>query len=118
MAFKNLKNHISSLAQPFISGAMANFGQKESAANAGKIAAKLKNKSPFEIDDSPSQQLLANKLSFSPIQYPLDLGSNELGHYMIFYVNVMNATSYSYGEYDGEVKAIQKLETKVFISRL
>lgn len=84
MAFKNLKNHISSLAQPFISGAMANFGQKESAANAGKIAAKLKNKSPFEIDDSPSQQLLANKLSFSPIQYPLDLGSNELGHYMIF----------------------------------
>ena len=84
MAFKNLKNHISSLAQPFIANAIANFGVKESAANAGKIAAKLANKSPFEIDEAPAQKLLSNKLKFSPVQYPLDLGSNELGHYMIF----------------------------------
>ena len=68
MAFKNLKNHISSLAQPFIANAIANFGVKESAANAGKIAAKLANKSPFEIDEAPAQKLLSNKLKFSPVQ--------------------------------------------------
>ena len=44
----------------------------------------MSKKSGMEIPDSPSQKLRENPLSFSPVQYPLDLGSNELGHYIMF----------------------------------
>ena len=84
MAFTKLKNHISNLATPFAANAINNFMSGGSAQSAGKVAAKLKDKSPFNIDSAPSQKLIENPLSFSPVQYPLDLGSNELGHYIIF----------------------------------
>ncbi len=87
MAFKSLKNHITSLSTPFLSdiaGKASNFMSGGSQKSAGKVAAQLLKKSPFDIPDSPSQQLRQNPLSFNTVQYPLDLGSNELGHYILF----------------------------------
>jgi len=87
MAFKSLKNHITSLSTPFLSdiaGKASNFMSGGSAKSAGKVAAQLLKKGPFDIPDSPSQQLRQNPLSFNTVQYPLDLGSNELGHYILF----------------------------------
>ena len=84
---KSLKNHITSLSTPFLSniaGKASNFMSGGSQKSAGKVAAQLLKKSPFDIPDSPSQQLRQNPLSFNAVQYPLDLGSNELGHYILF----------------------------------
>ena len=84
MAFKSLKNHITSLASGFVSNQVSNFLNAGSQKDAGKVSAQLLKKGPFDIPDSPSAQLVANPLSFSPVQYPLDLGNNELGHYILF----------------------------------
>jgi hypothetical protein len=84
MAFKSLKNHISSLATPFLTDMASNFMNSGSQKDAGKVSAQLLKKGPFDIPDSPSQKIRENPLSFNPVQYPLDLGSNELGHYIIF----------------------------------
>ena len=84
MPFKSLKNHIGNLATGFVSGQISNFLNSGSAKDSGKVSAQLLKKGPFDIPDSPSQKLRENPLSFSPVQYPLDLGSNELGHYILF----------------------------------
>ena len=81
MAFKSLRNHIGSLITPFIADAIAG---KTDAKSAGKVAAQLRKKGPFEIDDAVNSQLVENPLSFNPVQYPLDLGNNGLGHYIVF----------------------------------
>ena len=90
MAFKSLKNHISNLATPFLANSLNNFMSKSGAQDAGKFAAQLKRKSPFNIPDSPTQKLIENPLSFTPVQYPLDLGNEQLGHYIIFESGFMN----------------------------
>ena len=84
MAFKSLKNHIGNLASGFVSGQISNFLNSGKAKDSGKVSAQLLKKGPFDIPDSPSQKVRENPLSFSPVQYPLDLGSNELGHYILF----------------------------------
>ena len=84
MPFKSLKNHLSSLATSAISGAVSNFISAGKQKDAGKVSAQLLKKGPFDIPNSQSQALRENPLSFSAVQYPLDLGSNELGHYIIF----------------------------------
>ena len=84
MPFKSLKNHIGNLATGFVSGQISNFLNSGSAKDSGKVSAQLLKKGPFDIPESPSQKLRENPLSFSPVQYPLDLGSNELGHYILF----------------------------------
>ena len=84
MAFKALGQHIKNLAIPHVSEIVNNFVNSGSQKDAGKVAAKLMKKSGMDIPDSPSQAQVANPLSFSPVQYPLDLGSNELGHYILF----------------------------------
>ena len=84
MPFKWLKNHIGNLATGFVSGKINNFLNSGSAKDSGKVSAQLLKKGPFDIPDSPSQKLKANPLQFNPVQYPLDLGSNELGHYILF----------------------------------
>ena len=81
MAFKSLRNHIGSLITPFIADAIAG---KSDAKSAGKVAAQLRKKGPFEINDAVNSELVANPLSFNPVQYPLDLGNNGLGHYIVF----------------------------------
>jgi len=84
MAFKSLKNHINNLATGFISNQISNFVNSGSQKDSGKVSAQLLKKGPFDIPESPSGKLRENPLSFSPVQYPLDLGSNELGHYILF----------------------------------
>ena len=84
MPFKSLKNHIGNLATGFVSGQISNFLNSGSQKDSGKVSAQLLKKGPFDIPDSPSQKVRENPLSFSPVQYPLDLGSNELGHYILF----------------------------------
>ena len=84
MAFKSLKNHISNLATGFVSGQISNFLNSGTAKDSGKVSAQLLKKGPFDIPDSPTQKVRENPLTFSPVQYPLDLGNNELGHYILF----------------------------------
>jgi len=83
MGFKALKNHIGSLATGFITD-IAGSALSGSQKDAGKVSAQLLKKSPFEIPESQNDKLRANPLSFSAVQYPLDLGTNELGHYILF----------------------------------
>ena len=84
MGFKAFKNHIGSLASTVVADIAGNFMQQGKQKDAGKVSAQLLKKGPFDIPNSPSQALRENPLSFSAVQYPLDLGSNELGHYIIF----------------------------------
>ena len=84
MAFKSLKNHLGSLATSVVADLASNFMNSGSQKDAGKVAAQLLKKGPFEIPNSPTNKLRENPLSFAAVQYPLDLGSNELGHYIIF----------------------------------
>ena len=84
MPFKSLKNHLSNLATSVVADKVSNFVSMGKQKDAGKVAAQLLSKSPFDIPASPSDRLRENPLSFSPVQYPLDLGSNELGHYILF----------------------------------
>ena len=111
MAFKSLRNHIGSLITPFIADAIAG---KTDAKSAGKVAAKLRKKGPFEIDDAVNSKLTENPLSFNPVQYPLDLGNNGLGHYIVFESGFLGYSPQTSGLLGN---ANRKPETKV-ISKL
>ena len=83
--WKSLKNHIANKAMGMAMGHITSaFAAGANPKDAGKVAAKLLKKGPFDIPDSPSAKLRENPLQFSPVQYPLDLGTNELGHYILF----------------------------------
>ena len=84
MPFKSLKNHLSNLATSVVADRVSNFMSMGKQKDAGKVSAQLLKKGPFDIPLSPSEKLRENPLSFSAVQYPLDLGSEELGHYIIF----------------------------------
>ena len=84
MGFKAFKNHIGSLASTVVADIAGNFMQQGKQKDAGKVSAQLLKKGPFDIPNSPSQKLRENPLSFSAVQYPIDLGSTELGHYILF----------------------------------
>ena len=73
--------------------------------DAGKVAAQLLKKGPFDIPDSPDQRLRANPLTFNPVQYPLDLGSNELGHYILFESGFIGYSPQTSGFLDASNKA-------------
>jgi len=88
--FKRVSSHLQSLATPFLSditGQVNNLIGNSSAVTGSqaKVAAQLLKKSPFENLDSPMEALKRDPLGFSQVQYPLDLTSNELGHYILFY---------------------------------
>ncbi len=74
-----------SLAMPHVKSVFNHFANAGSQKDSGKVAAELLEKGPFEIPRSPTQKLQAtDTLKLTSVQYPLDLGSTELGHYMIF----------------------------------
>ena len=88
--FKRVSSHLKSLATPFLSDIAGTVnslvqGQNTISGQQGKVAAQLLKKSPFEKLDSPMEALKRDPLGFSQVQYPLDLTSNELGHYILFY---------------------------------
>ena len=114
MAFKSLKNHLTNLATPYVTDMASNFIKgKQSAASAGKAIKHSFGASPFDLDESPQGRLKQNPLSFSAVQYPLDLGSNELGHYILFesgYIGYepQDKTSFTYGGADSLRKSNAK----------
>lgn len=103
MAFKSLKNHLTSLATPYITDMASSFvNGKQSAQSAGKAIKHEFGKSPFDIQESPQEKLKSNPLAFTPVHYPLDLGNNELGHFILFesgYVGYepQEATTFTHG---------------------
>ena len=114
MAFKSLRNHIGSLITPFIADALSG---KSDAKDAGKIGARLRKNGPFDIADSVSQRIVENPLSFNPVQYPLDLGSNGLGHYIVFESGFLGYSPQTSGLLGGanrkpEKKVISKLPNR------
>ena len=50
MPFSKLRNSLSNLATPFLANAINNFASKQGAKDAGKVAAQLRKKGPFDID--------------------------------------------------------------------
>ena len=111
---KKLKSHITSLATPFVGDIISNFTNNSSAKSSGAVAAQLINKSPFEVDDAPSQKLKRNPLSFNPVQYPLDLGSEELGHYIIFESGFLGYSPQTSGMLDKSVRQVgKKVDSKL-----
>ena len=66
-------------------GVISNFLNSGSAKDSGKVSTQeILKKGPFDILKRPYKKLRENPLSFNHMQYPLDLGSNELGHYILF----------------------------------
>ena len=81
----NAKNHLMGLAMPHVKSVFNHFTNAGSQKDAGKVAAQLLKKGPFDIPESPKEKLQAtDPLKLNSVQYPIDLGSSELGHYMIF----------------------------------
>ena len=77
---KRAASQLKKLSTPFfndITGAVSGItnaftGQQISGSQA-KVAAQLLKKSPFEVDDSPQEKMKRDPLSFSQIQYTIDL---------------------------------------------
>ena len=70
-------------------------------------------KSPIEInrDVGPTASLDNDPFSFASISYPKDLTQDmQQGHYMLFYINVQNATKYIYDPYekDSSIGAVEQ----------
>jgi len=58
-------------------------------------------RTPIELakDSGPMEKLKNDPLDFSTLAYPLDVvNSPEIGHYMLFYINVNNKTRFPYIE--------------------
>ena len=82
-----------STAGGFVASMLGGGGLEQSANNSqGKVAAKLLTKSPLELSRIDKvEDAKADPLAFSTIQYPSDLTSEELGHYIIFYMVTNNS---------------------------
>jgi hypothetical protein len=109
--FKKASDHLKGMATGFvnnaITGGVNNFKSgfvNKISGNQAKVAAAVLKKSPLEIDDSPSEKLSKDPLQFSYIQYPLDLTSNETGHYILF-----RAISNEYDNVTGDLSVANKL---------
>lgn len=109
--FKKASQHLKGMATGFvnnaITGGINNFKSgfvNKISGNQAKVAAAVLKKSPLEIDDSPSEKLSKDPLQFSYIQYPLDLTSNETGHYILF-----RAISNEYNNSAGDLSVANKL---------
>jgi hypothetical protein len=76
------------------------FGGNRSLSSPG--APRGARQSPIELNDnSPTASLDNDPFSFASISYPKDLTQDmQQGHYMLFYINVQNATKYTYDPYD------------------
>jgi len=98
----SVKSMLSSLATNVFGGGSTN------AVNYGGGVARPSQEDPLGINaDSkrPTARLDQDPFKFSTFSYPQDVVNDmESGHYILFYVNVYNKTSYSYKGYkDGKV---------------
>jgi hypothetical protein len=117
--FKKASDHLKGMATGFvnnaITGGVNNFKSgfvNKISGNQAKVAAAVLKKSPLEIDDSPSEKLSKDPLQFSYIQYPLDLTSNETGHYILF-----RAISNEYDNVTGDLSVANKLGNNLNLHR-
>ena len=80
--------------QNFIAQSMRRFGlaPENKSAAAGTSPSRISS-----IGNAPlSHMEIGSKWSYSTLQYPLDIQSRtDLGHYMMFYVNIPNNSAYS-----------------------
>ena len=116
--FKKASDHLKGMDTGFINNAITggvnNFKSgfvNKISGNQAKVAAAVLKKSPLEIDDSPSEKLSKDPLQFSYIQYPLDLTSNETGHYILF-----RAISNEYDNSTGDLSIANKLGNNLNLS--
>ena len=84
MNFVSIKNSIVNYAVGQAVGSITSKFNSGSQKDSGKVAAQLLKKSGMDIPDSPDQGIRQDPLSFSFVHYPIDLTSNELGHYILF----------------------------------
>ena len=89
MALKKISEYLRNGVNNFITSGVAGnlvnqFVDNGSNQSEYKTGPDIK-KSPFEIPDSPHEKISKDPLGFQQIQYPADLGSMELGHYMLFF---------------------------------
>ena len=60
-----------------------------------KIAAKLLNKSPLEIEDnSPSSHMKENPFDFTQVAFPQEAGELQNGHYIVFDILMHNESAF------------------------
>ena len=86
--FKTLNNLKSNIFSKIHGGG---YGQKNSA------IAPASSKQDLKLRESPTGRLGDDPLSFSSFSYPKDVTNDaQNGHYMLFYVNVQNRTSFEY----------------------
>ena len=61
--------------------------------------------------DTPTGILDSDPFEFGTYQYPLDMvEGGQLGHYMVFYVNVVNATKFKYRDVQSEIDYIKSVK--------
>ena len=83
-------------------------------------------KTRIQMEESPTAILDDDPLRFGTYQFPKDIyHGGQIGHYMIFYVNKMERSDYSYGpptlaetEYAKNVSVLQKLNETNFANAL
>ena len=73
---------------------------------------------PSKVQDigmTPTAVLDSDPLRFGTYQFPKDVFENDqLGHYMVFYVNVQDRSKYAYGTSGHQVKYDAELEDEFF----
>src|SRR5210317_1128800 len=113
--FKKASQHLKGMATGFIDNAITGGINKFTSGfpgkikgNQAKVAAELLKKSPLEISDSPSEKISRDPLQFSYLQYPVDLNSDEQGHYILF-----RAISNEYNNELGDLAIANKLGNNV-----
>ena len=80
-----------------------------------KIAAKLLNKSPLELDSAtPSSHMKENPFQYGTVQYPQEAGNMGDGHYVVFDVLTEQQSAFKYTKFDGT--NIKKLSGKDLFS--
>ena len=81
--------------------------------NTGKTTPILRKSAIGINEESPTSKLEHDPFAYSSIQYPRDLTTNGgIGHYMLFYVNVQDATKYNYQSGNGDVGKVGGVETR------
>src|SRR5210317_242180 len=80
----------------------------------GKFVDSITNKSATEISDSVQESMKKDPLKFAGLRYPLDIGSEGLGHYVIFYCISNN---FGEGTASDKVMAARMGLTKPIIGR-
>lgn len=67
-----------------------------------KIAAKLLNKSPLELDSAtPSSHMKENPFQYGQVQYPQEAGNMGDGHYVVFDILTEQQSAFKYTKFDG-----------------